>query len=234
VTPPRETPQQDLHTGALAPAEEILPTFSEQVASQLGGVRGMVESSVPVLAFVLTNIVWSLTPALIVAVALAVAIAGYRLARRQSMRYAMNGLFGIGIGALLAFKTGDPKTFYLPGILLTLAYGLALVASVVARRPLVGWLWSLVADSGGERWRLDHGLRRIFGWLTVLWAATFLSKFVVNVWVYLAEGLTDDEKASILGVMRIVLGFPPYAILLAVTVWAVRRYLRATNQPLPA
>jgi hypothetical protein len=41
----------------------------------------MVESSVPVLAFVLTNIVWSLTPALIVAVALAVAIAGYRLAR---------------------------------------------------------------------------------------------------------------------------------------------------------
>jgi hypothetical protein len=95
-------------------------------------------------------------------------------------------------------------------------------------------LWSLVADSGGERWRLDHGLRRIFGWLTVIWAATFLSKFVVNVWVYLAEGLTDDEKASILGVMRIVLGFPPYAILLAVTVWAVRRYLRATNQPLPA
>jgi hypothetical protein len=62
----------------------------------------------------------------------------------------------------------------------------------------------------------------------VIWAATFLSKFVVNVWVYLAEGLTDDEKASILGVMRIVLGFPPYAILLAVTVWAVRRYLRAT------
>jgi hypothetical protein len=31
------------------------------------------------------------------------------------MRYAMNGLFGIGIGALLAFKTGDPKTFYYQG-----------------------------------------------------------------------------------------------------------------------
>ena len=39
-----------------SPAEEVLPTFSEQIAEQLGGVRGMIESSVPVLAFVLVNI----------------------------------------------------------------------------------------------------------------------------------------------------------------------------------
>ena len=36
-----------------------MPTFSEQVADQLGGVRGMVESSIPVLAFVLVNVVWA-------------------------------------------------------------------------------------------------------------------------------------------------------------------------------
>jgi Protein of unknown function (DUF3159) len=218
----------------LAPDEEALPTFSEQIASQLGGVRGMVESSIPVLAFVVVNIIWSLTPALIVAVAMGLGIAGYRLLRRQSMRHAINGLFGIGIGAALALKTGDAKTFFVPGILLTLGYGLAMIGSVVARRPLVGWLWSLVVDNGGNRWRLDEGLRRIFGWLTVIWASVFLAKFVVNVWVYFAASLTDDEKASILGVMRIVLGFPPYAILLALTVWAVRRHLRATNQPLTA
>jgi len=225
--PARETPQP-------APDGEVLPTFSEQISSQLGGVRGMVESSIPVLAFVLVNIVWSLTPALIVAVTMGLALAGYRLLRKESVRHAVNGLFGIGIGAALAFKTGDAKDFYVPGILLTLGYGLAMIASVIAGRPLVGWLWSLVADNGGNRWHLDGGLRRIFGWLTVIWATVFLAKFVVNVWVYYAEGLTDDQKASILGIMRIALGFPPYAILLALTVWAVRRYLRATNQPLPA
>jgi hypothetical protein len=197
-------------------------------------VRGMVESSIPVLAFVLVNVVWSLTPALIVAVTMGLALAGYRLLRKESVRHAVNGLFGIGIGAALAFKTGDAKDFYVPGILLTLGYGVAMIASVIAGRPLVGWLWSLVADNGGNRWHLDGGLRRIFGWLTVIWATVFLAKFVVNVWVYSADGLTDDQKASILGIMRIALGFPPYAILLALTVWAVRRYLRATNQPLPA
>jgi Protein of unknown function (DUF3159) len=217
-----------------APDEEALPTFSEQIASQLGGVRGMIESSVPVLAFVLVNITWSLTPALIVAIALGLGLAAYRLLRKQPVRHAMNGLFGIAIGAALAWKTGDAKDFYVPGILLTLGYGLAMIGSVLAGRPLVGWLWSLVADNGGNRWHLDGGLRRIFGWLTVIWATVFLAKFVVNVWVYFAAGLTDDEKASILGLMRIVLGFPPYAILLALTIWAVRRYQRATDQPLPA
>jgi hypothetical protein len=213
--------------------EEALPTFSEQVASQLGGVRGMIESSVPVLAFVTVNILWSLTPALYVAVGFALALAAYRLIRRESVRHALNGLFGIAIGAVVAWKTNSPKDFYLPGILYTLAYGVAMVGSVLARRPLVGWLWSLVVDKGAQRWRVDPGLRRIFGWLTVVWAATFFAKVVVNLLVYFADGLTEDQKASILGIMRIVLGFPPYALLLALTAWTVRRYLRMQEEPPP-
>jgi len=87
--------------------QEQLPSFSEQVADQLGGVRGMVESGVPVIAFVIMNILWSLKPALIVAVAVGLGIAGFRLARRQAIRHAMNGLFGIAIGAISAWRTGE-------------------------------------------------------------------------------------------------------------------------------
>jgi hypothetical protein len=209
--------------------DEVLPTFSEQVADQLGGVRGMVESSIPIIAFVLVNIVWSLNPAIIAAVALAVSIGVFRLIRRQTIRHAMNGLFGIAIGAALAWRTGSPKDFYVPGILLSVGYGVAMIASIGMRRPLVGWIWSVVADRGATRWREDGGLRRTFAWLTLLWAATYLAKAVVNVLVYFADGLTEDEKASILGIMRIVLGFPPYALLVGLTIWAVRRYLRSLD-----
>jgi len=213
--------------------EEVVATFSEQVAGQLGGVRGMIESSVPVLAFVIVNVIWELKPALIVAVAVGLAIAVFRLSRRQSVRHALNGLFGIGIGAVIAWKTGTPQAFYLPGIWFSLGYGLAMAASIVARRPLVGWLWSLVVDGGGSRWRDDPGLRRTFGWLTALWAATYLIKVVVSLAVYYAAGLSDDAKASILGIMRITLGFPPYALLLALTVWAARRQLRLSAPLVP-
>ena len=97
------------------------------------------------------------------------------------MRHAINGLFGIGIGALLALaRPVTPKDFYLPGILYTLGYGVAMIGSVVAGRPLVGWIWSLVADKGGDavarRRRAAAHLRLAH----VVWATIFFAKVVVN------------------------------------------------------
>ena len=225
------TPQPD-RTPATA-TSEAYPTFSEQVATQLGGVRGMIESSVPVIAFVIGNTFWALRPGLVIAVVTALLIAAYRLSRRDTIRHAVNGLFGIALGAMIAWRTGSPKDFYLPGILLSLGYSVAMVISVAARRPLVGWIWSVVADNGRTRWRDDPALRRIFGWLTVLWATIYLAKVAVQSSVYFAEALTEDQKGTILGLTRILLGFPPYALLLAVTVWAVRRHLRTVAPTAP-
>ena len=220
-------PNSPAPTPPATESDEVLPTFSEQVASQLGGLRGMVESSVPVLAFVAVNIMWGLTAALIVAVTIGVAIALFRLARKQSVRHAMNGLFGI------AHRRGHRvEDRHPPGLL---------SAGHPAQPRATGWRWPARSRSAGRwsagcgrswpirgatRWRDDSGLRRIFGWLTALWAATYLTKVVVNLAVYFAAGLSDDQKASILGIMRITLGWPPYALLVALTAWAARRYLR--------
>jgi Protein of unknown function (DUF3159) len=242
------TPQPDngpITTPGAAPAaadlaipteegEELYPTFSEQVAAQLGGVRGMIESSIPVIAFVIANTFWALRPALMIAVGTALLIAAYRFTRRHTIRHAINGLFGIALGALIAWRTGSPKDFYLPGIVLSLGYGVAMVISVGARRPLVGWIWSVVADNGRTRWRDDPPLRRVFDWLTVLWAGIYFAKVAVQSGVYFADALTEDQKGTILGITRILLGFPPYALLLAITVWAVRRHLRANPPAAPA
>lgn len=214
--------------------EGPLPTFSEQVAGQLGGVRGTVEATVPIVVFVVANVVWSLQPALIGAVGVALAIGLFRLARRQSVRHAANGLVGIVIGAAIAWRSGEAKDFYLPGIWYTAGYCVALIGSVLIGRPLVGWLWSVIADNGSTRWYRDDGLRRTFAWLTGVWATVYLAKLGGNLWVYYATGLTDDQRESILGIMRIAFGAPPYAMLLALTIWAVRRYHRGVGTALPA
>ena len=197
--------------------EGTLPPFSVQMAEQLGGWRGLVESSLPVTVFVIANIVLDLRPAIVIAVGFALLIAVFRLSRRQPVRHAVNGVFGIVLGALIAWRSGEARDFYLPGIILSAGYSVALIASVLVRRPLVGWIWSVVFDGGGTRWRDEADLRRTFGWLTVLWALTYLGKVAIQTGLYLA----NEEDA--LGVARIVLGWPPYALLLAVTVWAVRR-----------
>jgi hypothetical protein len=211
--------------------EEPLPTFSEQLAEQLGGVRGVIESGVPVLIFIIAKLIFPLTPALIVAVGSAVAIAGWRLARRQPVRHAVNGLVGILFGAILAWKTGSAKAFYLPGILISLGYGVALLVSVFVRRPLVGWAWSVLVAKGSTDWRGDPRLVRLFSRLTVLWAVTYLVKVGIQAIVF--QHTSANDPGTVLGILRLALGYPPYLLLIAITVWAVRRSVPADAEARP-
>ncbi|MCX5070521.1 DUF3159 domain-containing protein [Micromonospora lupini] len=214
--PETDPPQED----------ETLPTIAEQMADQLGGWRGLVESSIPVVVFVLANIIGDLRPAVIASVAVALLIAGLRLAQRRPIRHAVNGLFGVGIGAAIAWRTGDERDFYLPGILYGIGYGIALLISAAVRQPLVGWIWSVLVAKGRAEWRADPKLVRTFTRLTVLWGVVWLAKVGVQAGLYLAH------QDTALGVARLALGYPPYALLLLITVWTVRRVTREP-QPTP-
>ncbi|MFE9691197.1 DUF3159 domain-containing protein [Micromonospora sp. NPDC005806] len=212
----------------LGPEDERLPSLAEQMADQLGGWRGLVESSIPVVVFVIANVVGELRPAVIASVAVALLIAGLRLAQRRPVRHAVNGLVGIAIGAAIAWRTGDERDFYLPGILYGVGYGLALLVSAAVRQPLVGWIWSVLVAKGRSEWRDDPRLVRTFTQLTVLWGVVWLAKVGVQAGLYLAH------QDTALGVARLALGYPPYALLLLITVWAVRRVTRETAPtPLP-
>jgi hypothetical protein len=65
---------------------------------------------------------------------------------------------------------------------------------------------------------------RMFTWLTVLWGVVWLAKVGVQAALYLAE------QDTALGIARLALGYPPYVLLLLITVWTVRR---ATREPVP-
>lgn len=212
--------QEQVPKGVPADEDQPLPTFPEQVASQLGGWRGMVEAAIPIAFFLVANMAWALEPALLVSVGVAVAIAAWRMAQRRPIRYAVNGLFGIGLGAFLAWRSGEARDFYLPGIVISYGYAAAMVASVGLRHPLVGWLWSIMFAAGSGRWRQDAVLMRTLTWLTLGWALVWVIKVTVQLGLYLAE----LEHA--LGVARIVLGAPVFALMLALTIWAVQRVQR--------
>jgi Protein of unknown function (DUF3159) len=214
-------------------AEAPLPTMSEQIAVQLGGVRGLAESSIPVFAFVLLNFILTtdvfempvndrqgLYWAIGGAVGTAVAIAGYRLLRREPIRHAVNGVIGIAIGAYLAARSGQAKDFYLPGILLTLGQSGALLISVLVRKPIIGYIWAIMANRGRHDWLESPRLHRTFQWLTVAWAVSLIVRGGTQGLLYLAD------LEHLLGAARIFLSWPIYAGMLALTVWAVRRQTR--------
>jgi hypothetical protein len=65
-----------------------------------------------------------------------------------------------------------------------------------------------------------------------VWALTYLAKTLVQALVFQHTGANDPATA--LGVLRLALGYPPYLLLIAMTVWAIRRVSASTPAPVPA
>lgn len=178
----------------------------------------MVETSVPALAFVLAYVVSGSDTEIAagIAVGLAVLMALGRLARRESPQYALSGIFGVVLAAVLATKTGKAENFYLPGLLLNVAYASAFLVSILVRRPLVG---VIVAQLQGEhRWR-DHPERmRAYTQASWLWVGLFLFRLAVQLPLYLAGAVVA------LGIARTAMGIPLFAFGLWWTYRVVRRH----------
>jgi hypothetical protein len=90
---------------------------------------------------------------------------------------------------------------------------------------VVGWIWSLVVAGGSTAWRDRPPMVRLFSRLTVLWSVTYLVKVVIQAWLF--SNTAADDPGTALGIARLALGYPPYALLLAFTVWSVRRLMAA-------
>jgi hypothetical protein len=236
--PVRTAGQHPAGTPAEADDEdEELPSMSEQIAEQLGGVRGLVESSLPVLAFVFFNVVLSsvfdlekrtaLYWAIAGSVASALIIGAFRLARRQPVRHAVNGLFGIAIGAFLAWRTGKAENFYLPGILISFGQAGLFLISAAIRKPLIGYAWGVMANKGQQDWFGNARLFRTFQWLTLVWVVSLCLRAGVQLYLW------AQHEANALGIVRILISWPIYAATFAYSAWAIHR-VTSTEQPAQA
>jgi hypothetical protein len=210
-------PPPDHEAGDGRPEREF-PTMM----AQMGGVPGIVASTIPVVVFVVVNVLASLQPALIAAVASGVAVAIWRIVRKQALQPAVSGLIGVGVAAFIAYRTGEARGFYLPGLLLSAACGLAFLVSVVVRWPLAGVIWHGI-NGEGQSWRSDRRLLRAYTFASLLWTVVFASRVVVQGWLYNA----DEE--TWLGIARLAMGYPLVGVALLGTIWAVRRARRAPS-----
>jgi len=186
------------------------------VLDQLGGVTGLVSSSVPVLVFVLVNTVVGLTPGIWAALGAAAAITIWRLARREALQPAVSGVFGVAVAAYLAYRTGSAKGFFLFGIWTSVAYGGVFLLSVLVRWPLVGVAWS-VLNGHGWAWRRSRAAVRAYDVATLAWAVVFGARFAVQYWLY------SSDQTGWLAAARIGMGWPLPGAALLLTVWVVRR-----------
>ena len=117
------------------------------VLEQLGGWRGMVDASLPTVAFILANALGGLTVGIWAAAVSAGVVFLLRLVRRESVQQAISGLFAVAVAVVLAARTGEARNFFVLGIVRNAAIGVALLGSIVVRWPLVGVIAEFLAPS---------------------------------------------------------------------------------------
>lgn len=214
--------------GQVAPGE--VPTGHALLAA-IGGIRGLVESIVPGLAFlVIYTVSRQLLPSVLIPVVAGVVFVVVRAAQRGPIPQAVAGLLGIAVSAVLALLSGRAVDNFLPGIIINVVSILVLLVSLVARWPLIGIIVGLLTNEGGD-WRDDRAKRRVLALTTWLWVLLFAVRLAVEVPLFLAE------NATLLGALKLILGVPFYAAMLWVTwllvrtVYAARRAEDAAEEP---
>lgn len=189
------------------------------MAEAIGGWRGMIESALPTVVFVAVVSVrhGEIRLAAIVAAASAVVLAAIRLARGRTLRYVAGGLVGVGFSAFIAARTGRAENFFLPGLLLNIAYAGAFIGSIAARRPLAGYLAALLSgrDAFGG-WHRDPRARAPATWASWVLAGVFVARLVVQLPLYLTDRLVA------LGFAKVAMGLPLFGLGIWVA-WLIMR-----------
>ncbi|MPQ96747.1 DUF3159 domain-containing protein [Modestobacter sp. I12A-02628] len=117
------------------------------VLDQLGGWRGMVDASLPTIAFIVANSLGELRTGIWAAGITAALVFLLRLVRRESVQQAFSGVFGVAIAVFIAARSGEARNFFVPGLIRNIAIGVVLLGSTVVRWPLVGVIAEFLAPS---------------------------------------------------------------------------------------
>src|SRR3954468_13119309 len=214
--------------------ETVEALVRHQLGQALGGRRGMVEAALPTLTF---TVLWLSTRHLTLALAASVAVAGVelvmRLAQRQTVKFCLNALVGIGLGwffvHLAAARGGSADdqalAYFLPGLIYNSVYAVVFGVTCVLGWPVVGFMIGSVTGDP-TAWHNDRQVVRLCTRLTLLLMLPCAVRMLVQGPIWLAGhsgNLSADTAVATLGVLKGAMGWPLQLAALAAMSWLLGR-----------
>ncbi|ALV52629.1 DUF3159 domain-containing protein [Streptomyces althioticus] len=199
-------------TSADTSADDARAVTEAALFEAFGGVRGMVETVLPGLLFVsIYTVNKNLHMSALAALGVALVMVVVRLVRRDTVKHAFSGVFGVGFGVVFAMMTGNAKDFYLPGMLYTLGLAVAYIVTAMAGVPLIGLMLGPVFKENLS-WRTRNpGRKKAYTKASWAWGLILLAKCAILFPLYWWADTTQ------LGWVLVALKIPPFLLAVYLT-----------------
>jgi len=174
----------------------------ETVIKALGGKKGLIDSGLPAVIFLVTfNVRNDLREAIVAALSLSICLAIFRLAKKDTIQHSISGILGVLICAYFANRSGNASDFYIPKLLTNLAYGSAYLLANLVGWPILGIVLGPLLGENFE-WRKNPERKKVYTRASWIWVALFFSRIAVQYPIY------RSGNVNLLGTVNIAMGYP--------------------------
>ena len=174
----------------------------ETVLKALGGKKGLIDSGLPAVVFLVTfNVRNNLREAIVAALGLSIVLAIFRLVKKDTIQHSISGILGVLICAYFANRSGNASDFYIPKLLTNLAYGTAYLVANLVGWPLMGIVLGPLLGENFE-WRKNPERKKMYIKASWIWVAMFFSRIAVQYPIY------RSGNVNLLGTVNLAMGYP--------------------------
>ena len=186
----------------------------DKVVNALGGKKGLIDSGVPAVVFlVVFNVTKEVNTAIWAALSLSMTLAIIRLIMKDTIQHSVSGVIGVLICAYFANRSGNAIDFYWPKLLVNLGYGTAYLIANLVGWPILGLvLGPLLGEN--VTWRNNPARKKMYIKASWIWVAMFFTRFAVQFPIYLSKDV------NLLGTVNLAMGYPLFFIT-AYATWLV-------------
>lgn len=174
----------------------------ETVLKALGGKKGLIDSGLPSVVFLVAfNLKHDLRIAIWAALTLSISLAIIRLVKKDTIQHSISGILGVLICAYFANRSGNASDFYIPKLLTNLAYGSAYLIANLVGWPLLGIVLGPLLGENFE-WRKNPERKKLYTRASWIWVAMFFSRIAVQYPIY------RSGNVNLLGTVNLAMGYP--------------------------
>lgn len=174
----------------------------DTVINALGGKKGLIDSGLPSIVFLVAfNVKHDLKIAIWAALTLSILLGIIRLAKKDTIQHSISGILGVLICAYFANRSGNASDFYIPKLLTNLGYGLAYLIANLVGWPLLGIVLGPLLGENFE-WRHNPERKKMYIRASWIWVAMFFTRIAVQYPIY------RSGNVNLLGTVNLAMGYP--------------------------